>query len=182
MIFHTTNKKVDIPLLKIDDIEIESVKEFNFLGLSLDNHMTWKNHTDKIINKIAKTIGVLNRLKHLLPINIKIAIYNCLVLSHLNFGILAWGCENERLCKLQKKCIRIISLSKYNAHTEPLFKKYNLLKVQDIFMIQQLKFYHKFVNNNLPLYFTRQTLFIEEFLESELSKAFFTFTHTNSRI
>ena len=156
MLFHNPQKKIEIPLLKIDDIEIKSVKEFDFLGLTLNNHMTWKNHTDKIISKIAEVTGILNRLKHILPLNVKITIYNCLILSHLNFGILAWGFESERLQKLQKKCIRVISISKYNAHTEPLFKKLKLLKVQDIFNIQQFKFYHKFVNNNLPEYFDQQ--------------------------
>ena len=65
--------------------------------------MTWKNHTDKIGSKIAKTIGILNRMKRMLPLDIKITIYNYPVLSHLNFGILAWGFESERLMKLQKK-------------------------------------------------------------------------------
>ena len=45
---------------------------------------------------------------------------------------LSSGYENEKIFKLQKKAIRIISLAKYNAHTEPLFKTLNLLKINDI--------------------------------------------------
>ena len=58
---------------------------------------------------------------------------------------LAWGYENERLTKLQKKSVRIITLSKYNAHTEPLFKKLKLLKLTDLLKLNELKFYYKFV-------------------------------------
>ena len=43
--------------------------------------------------------------------------------------------------------------SKYNAHTEPLFKELHLLKVKDIFDVQCLKFWYKFVNKKLPNYF-----------------------------
>ena len=97
-----------------------------------------------------KNIGILNKLKHFLPLKTKILIYNSLIVSHLNFGILVWGYQCDRIMKLQKKVIRIISLSKYNAHTEPIFKKLNLLKVKDILKLQELKFYYKFKNNKLP--------------------------------
>ncbi len=49
-----------------------------------------------------------------------------------------------------KKIIRILSLSKYNTHTDPLFKILKLLKVNDIFKLQELKFYYKYKNNKLP--------------------------------
>ena len=52
-----------------------------------------------------------------------------------------------------KKAIRAITRSKYNAHTEPIFKELNLLKIKDIYKIQHLKFFCKYVNNNLPEYF-----------------------------
>ena len=55
--------------------------------------------------------------------------------------IKVWGYENEKNFKLQKKAIRLISLAKYNAHTEPLFKTLSLLKINDIFTSSQLKFY-----------------------------------------
>ncbi len=49
-----------------------------------------------------------------------------MIVSHINYCILAWGYEYSRIFKLQKKTIRIISISKYNAHSEPLFKQLNL--------------------------------------------------------
>ena len=52
-----------------------------------------------------------------------------------------------------KKAIRAITPSKYNAHYEPIFKELNLLKIEDIYKIQHLNFFYKYVNNNLPEYF-----------------------------
>ena len=52
------------------------------------------------------------------------------------------GFEWGRLTKLQKRALRIITNSKYNAHTEPLFKDLYLLKIKDIFDVQCMKFYN----------------------------------------
>ena len=58
---------------------------------------------------------------------------------------------------------------KHNAHTDPLVKKLNILKYKDIFELCQLKFYHKYMNQELPLYFQDmnlkkiQTLFHKEY-------------------
>ncbi len=83
---------------------------------------------------------------------INIWLYNSLILSHLNFGILALGYKCEKLIKSQKSVIQIIYLSKYNAHTEPIFKELKLLKLNDILKLQELKFYYKFKNIKLPIY------------------------------
>lgn len=77
-------------------------------------------------------------------------LYNSLIVPHLQYGILVWGYQIGRLAKTQKKAIRIITASKYNSHTEPLFKKLNLLKIQDIISHNELKFYYKYINNQLP--------------------------------
>ncbi len=152
MIYHMARRKVNPLHLVIDDTVIERVSEFNFLGLTLDENLTWKSHINKISNKISKSMGILNKLKHFLPIKTKIMIYNSLILSHLNFGILTWGFQCDRVIKLQKKVLRILSLSKYNAHTEPIFRELKLLKLQDIIKLQELKFYYKYKNNKLPYY------------------------------
>ncbi len=70
----------------------------------------------------------------------------------MNYCILALGYEFNRTAKLHKKTIRIISVSKYNAHTELLFKNIKLLKYEDILKLNNLKFYYKFENELLPNY------------------------------
>ncbi len=91
--------KVNTLTLKIDNVNIERVANLNFLGLTLDEHLTWKCHLNKISNKISQCMGILNKLKHFLQIQTKVLIYNALVLSHLNFGILLWDFKCEKLFK-----------------------------------------------------------------------------------
>ena len=58
--------------------------------------------------------------------------------------------------KFRKKAVRSITLSKYNAHTEPIFKKLKSLKIKDIFKCQTPTFCDKLIkyNGNLPVYFS----------------------------
>lgn len=89
-----------------------------------------------------------------MPSNILLLIYNSLFLSNINYCISCWGYGPlDRLTKIQKKALRIITKSKYNAHSSPLFNQLNTLKVDDIFKIMSLKIYYKFQNEKLPLYF-----------------------------
>ena len=69
IVFHAINKNIEglIPELKVNDISIERVQNFNFLGLNLNEHMFWKNHVDMVANKLIRFSGVLNKLKRLLP-------------------------------------------------------------------------------------------------------------------
>ena len=73
----------------------------------------------------------------------------------MNYGILIWGHQSDRIHKLQKRAIRLITGSKYNTHSERLFKRLNLLKITDIFNLSQLKFFHKYINTQLPDYFQK---------------------------
>ena len=155
MVFHPYQKDISqlVPSLTINDTEIERVNTFNFLGITLDENVTWKPHISILSNKISKYSGILNRLKHYLPLHIMRMLYCSLVNSHLLYGILVWGYECHRLEKIQKRIIRIITVSKYNAHTEPLFKALDLLKLKDMLNLSSLKFYYRYLHDNLPAYF-----------------------------
>ena len=144
MIFHNYQKVMtdsDIPQLEINNTPIERVTEFNFLGITINEFMNWGSHSLKIANKICRTLGVMNFLKRYLPLSALKIMYDSLILSRIQFGITCWGFEWGRLAKLKKRAVRIIANSKYNAHTEPLFKDLHLLKITDIFDVQCMKFW-----------------------------------------
>ena len=123
-----------------------------FLGLTINEYLDWSSHCNKIAFKISRTLGIMNRLKHELPSIILKLMYDALIMSHFQYCITSWGYSCYRLFKLQKRAIRIVTLSKYNAHTDPLFKLNKLLKIEDIFEIQCLKFYYKYRKAILPKY------------------------------
>ena len=115
--------------------------------------MSWKPHIDLLANKLAKCAGIFNKLKHVLPIHILKTLYFSMVQSRMMYCILTWSFVHYRIEKLQKRFVRIISSSKYNAHSEPLFKVLDILKIEHLFSQCCLKFVYKFQNCQLPRYF-----------------------------
>ena len=154
MVFHTKGCKIEnnIPHIKINNILIENTSTFDFLGITINETLSWNDHADKISNKISKYSGILYRLKRYLPVHIMRLLYCSMVQSHFHYGILAWGHEAHRLKKIQKKIIRTISNSKYNSHTDPIFKSLGLLKLDDIYKLSCLDFYYRYCNELLPNY------------------------------
>ena len=155
MVFHYKQRNIKhlVPKLKINNIYIEKVKSFNLLGITIDENMTYKKHKQKVASKLAQTIGTMKRLKNFLPTYVMKILYNSLITSHLSYGILLWGKDIKRLNKLQKWAVRTMVNGKYNQHTDPIFKKHNIIKIADIRKVAIIKFHHKYLNNELPSYF-----------------------------
>ena len=160
MLYHSINKRVIYPKLKINNNNIDRITQFNFLGVILHERMSWKQHIEHIRLKIAKTIGIIYRLKSIYPSAILLTLYNTLVTPHLHYCLLCWGSiikENDLLHIMQKRVLRTITNSNYIAHTEPLFKELKLVKITDMYVIAIWKFYHKLMNNQLPMFFSSMT-------------------------
>ena len=88
--------------LSINDNPIEQIANFNFLGITIDQNITWNDHISKIPLKVARVISILNKLKHIFPHEIMRTIYNSLIHPHL---IYLWGFSPKRLTMLQKKAV-----------------------------------------------------------------------------
>ena len=82
-------------------------------------------------------------MRNIFPIDILLTMYNTLILPHINYCLLSWGKSSDSIFLLQTRALRAICDSKYHAHTEPLFKLCNTLKVNDLYEVQLLTFYHK---------------------------------------
>ena len=65
--FHKPQKKLTPLRLNINKTTIEKVNLFNYLGIILNENLTWRNHIEMVVNKIEKITGVLNRQKYVYP-------------------------------------------------------------------------------------------------------------------
>ena len=95
---------------------------------------------------MSKIIGIIYKLKSVFPTAILRSICNTLLLSHMSYCILSWGSQIDKIRLLQKRAIRNVTKSAYTAHTDPLHKEYNIMKVQDMYQLAILKFQCKLVN------------------------------------
>lgn len=160
MLFYKPNRK-NIPKVEpsIANKNLDQVSCFNFLGVNIDSALSWKSHINKISSKIAKSCGIISKLKHFLPKQILMNIYNALLLPHLNYAILVWGfASTKRLLLLQNKAVRSISKSHFFAHAPPIFKQLKILTIDEILLSSLLKFYFRLKNSLLPRYFSNFTL------------------------
>ena len=153
MIFYRKQKHIQNLNISINEINIERVESFNFLGIILQETLSWDSHVTLVKTKISKVIGILYRLKNIFPKETLKTLYTSLIASYLNYGLLLWGVESHTVEIMQKKAIRLVTNSSYFAHTTPLFIKLNILKVQDMFKLKLLKLYYKLSCDLLPTYF-----------------------------
>ena len=128
-----------------------------FLGYFVDEHLTWKKHIEYVSLKIAKNIGVINRLKYILPDDVLLSLYHTMIFPYLMYGNIVWASTYptrlDKLFKLQKRIVRILSHSDYLAHTAPLFNNLKILNIFNINIFQIACFVHKYLNKTLPHYF-----------------------------
>ena len=157
MLFHYTQKHIKnkhIPKISINNNNIERVSSFKFLGINIDESLTWITHIQEVSNKISKINYILSVLKHYLPTNILHTIYNSLLLPHLYYGVTLWGFgDYTRLEILQKKAIRNINKSPNKSHSLPIAFKLKTLLLEDLFKLSCFKFFYKYKNKSLPSYF-----------------------------
>ncbi len=127
-------------------------KSFKFLGIHLDENLSWKSHIHKVCKKMSSANYIINKTKNILPESTLKNLYSSLVHSHINYGLLLWGCSKSigQVVKMQKKSIRIIHGKPFNYHTEPLFKSSNILKIQDQYKYNVLLFMHQLKAKKLP--------------------------------
>ena len=134
-----------------------AVSEFNFLGITIDENITWNPHIHNSSIKIARVIGILRKLKRIFPRHILCLIYSSLIHPHLLYGLNQWGFKHKRITVLQKKTARIIAFRPYISYSTSAFKEMQILLLKDLYLILLYKIYYKNVNNLLPAYFQRFT-------------------------
>ena len=140
--------------VKINSKPIECKQSIKFLGVIIDQHLTWKDHINTIASKISRSIGVISKARYFISQTSLLQLYYSLVYPYLYYGNVVWGSTYKtrlkRLLILQKRIIRIITNSPFDAHTTPLFKKLSLLKIDDIHSLQIALFMHSVHFNSIP--------------------------------
>ena len=113
----------------------------------------WNSHVNYIAAKMSRSIGLFMILRHTLPIDILVLLYNSPILPRMTYCLLAGGDHHNKMYLLQKKVLRIITFSKLSAHSEPLLKQLPLIKFENMVKMQHVKLYNRYLNGNLTCYF-----------------------------
>jgi len=141
--------------LSIGDEIIEQVETIKFLGLKIDHDLEWSSHFSHLRSKLGRANYMLNSVKGIIPKNCMRTLYHALFYSHLVYGITVWGPslkagQINQLFKQQKKAVRIMTQSKYNAPTNNIFISLGLLKLTDIIDLELVKSMYLWYHNLSP--------------------------------
>ncbi len=134
--------------------EKEAIQSYKFVGLQIDEKLSWKHHMKAVSRKVSNGLRALVQCKKVLPTSVKKLMYNGIVKPHLEYGIVLWGSTRGSLrnsiVTQQKKAIRAIADSRYNSHTTPQFAKLGILKFEDLLQVHACKTVEKVIRAEVP--------------------------------
>ena len=140
--------------LLINGNQITEVNETKFLGVIIDNKLTWCPHIMYISKKIAKGIGIILKASKVFNNETLFSLYYTFVYPYLNYCIHVWGKAYDTLLRhliaLQNKIIRIINDVPLRTNVDNLYIKHNILSVKRLYSYNVGLFMYKYSNGLLP--------------------------------
>ena len=147
------------------NVPIERTSVARFLGVLVDENLTWKQHIATLQTKMTRNAGILLRLKGILPISILKTLYHSFIQSQLNHCPLIWGLGNKNtlnpLFTAQKRAIRTLipgfanyfynkKTGEHPHHTKAVFAQHGIQTVHNLILQRALTFMHKVINHLTP--------------------------------
>ena len=130
------------------------MKETKYLGMIMDEHLTFKNHMDTVKLKLNRANGLLAKLRHYVNLKLLRTIYYAIFEHHLRYGCQLLGQAQTQVLrnmeKIQNKTLRILNFKNPWEQIEQIYKEFKLFKLKDIVTISNLKFVYDQVYNSLP--------------------------------
>ena len=102
-----------------------------FWDIILNTALSWKYHIIMIAIKLSKVIGILHKLKYIFPKDILLTIYKSLIFTTFELWHSVMGSTPARHFYAPEKAIRVVTNNTYKSQTQPIFKEYGLLNVND---------------------------------------------------
>ena len=130
--------------ISCEGLALYNQRNTKFLGIFVDDELTWNQHVANLINKLMINKNLLSLSRNLLDKSCSRSIYCTHIFSHLHYGISTWSSmisQNnfDSLYKLQKICVRTVGKMSKNANTDGIFKEIKIIKFPDIVKLELLK-------------------------------------------
>ena len=154
IVFNKSKITDTLPPVCINNNHIKRVNTIKFLGVFIDDKLSWSQHIGHIRNKISKSIGMLSCARRNLNRDTLKKLYFAFIHPYLNYCLDVWGqCSRyhfQSLFKLQKRAMRVITFSNKIAHSAPLFESLEVLPLQSMYIMSVTLFMYKFYYRLLP--------------------------------
>ena len=156
VLFKSRRKTFDTePLIILNGHRLAPSPSIRYLGVLLDQHLSWSYQISDLSLKLKRANGALSRIRHYLPQHSLVNVYHAIFNSHMLYACQLWGQWNSvhsrRILSLQKYALRLISFANTRDSSSPLFSKFGILKIFDLVKVLNVLFIRKFLNYELPL-------------------------------
>ena len=156
ILFNRNKTRMSINLT-INDVTLPTLHSTKFLGVWIDDHFNWTEHTNKLILKLKRNLNLLRVSKNFLTMEAKRTIYYAHLYSHLKYSIAIWGHmvskhQLTKIKKIQNECLRLLTNTK---HTD--LSNYSTLKVlplDKVIHLESSKIMYKSLTSELPAILT----------------------------
>ena len=139
---HFLNCKDESIVLK--NTEITSTEYVKYLGILLDKNVTYAFHVKRVLNKLAKHVCIINRLRHFTSSSVVIRYHKTYIKPIIQYGLLIYGCTRKNVLNdiflVQKKILRITYFRNRRYPSDELFKRSEIMNVFDLYVFELLKF------------------------------------------
>ena len=155
IIFKRKNKQTQKHLnFRVSGQKIEITNSVKYLGIQLNDSLTWKTHLISLLPKLNRAIGLLSKIRYYTPKYLLKTIYYSLFNCHLIYACLVWDREKSALFRkienLQDKALRIINFLPNNCPISGTYEKLNILKLRDFIRLQNALFVKKCLEGKIP--------------------------------
>ena len=154
LVFRDPRRKIDFDLkIKIDGKKITPSKFVKYLGIYLDNFLSWQKQEQDMRSRLSRAAGMLCKIRHYVDFDTLKMVYYGIFASILNYGSLIWGQHSRivnRLQTIQNRAIKYMTFKPKRTTVLPLFKKSEILNLEDYVVLQNCLFAHDCINDKLP--------------------------------
>ena len=140
--------------LELDNQQISMARTFKFLGVTLDNELSFVHHYNQVHQKMTASY-VLSTLSKNLPSECINTLYFAYFHLHLTYCMPIWFpllsmVHQKYLISLQKRIVRLVGKVPLRAHCMPYFRKNRILRVTDQLTLDNGKLMFQIHNNLSP--------------------------------
>ena len=161
--------------IKLHGKTLNPSKFVKYLGVYVDEYLNGEIHCREVVKKLNRGNGMLAKARHYVPFADLKNIYHAIFASHLMYGAQVWTPKllsvSDKISRLQKSAIRIMTFSDFKAHSEPLFKQVEILKFTDSIILQNCIFVYDYLHGNLPNSFLETFKRIDDTHDTETRQA-----------
>ncbi len=154
MYFVKSNKVKDMSNIYVNGQKINIVTEIKYLGVHLDQTLSFKKHIKRMCNCIKYNISTFRHIRNSLTIEASFMYFNAMISSHITYCLSCWSQANETTLKplrsVYNQALKVLDRKAPHYHHCNILSKYKILSFDSLIRYTNLRTVFKIINNIAP--------------------------------